>query len=211
MKFYLSSYKIGSEAEKLKALLPATNRRLAYISNALDWSGDLERRSKGEQHDIDQLQSLNAGLEIEKLDLRNYFGEHDELRSKLQRFGAVWACGGNTFVLRQAMQLSGFDHVLRQLTASNADMLYGGYSAGVCVLGPTLRGLDIVDPPSEKPYGDYPTVWDGLGILDYVVVPHFELLPPECDAAGKVVAYLGQHKIPFKPLRDGEVIIIENS
>lgn len=90
-------------------------------------------------------------------------------------------------------------------------MLYGGYSAGVCILGPTLRGLDIVDRPSEKPYGDYRTIWEGLGILGYVIVPHFESDHPESEASGRVVAFLEQHKIPFKPLRDGEVIIIDSN
>jgi len=108
------------------------------------------------------------------------------------------------------MRLSGFDDALRQFSGSNLDMLYGGYSAGICILGPTLMGLDIVDPPSKKPYGDHQTIWEGLGILDYVIVPHFESDHPESEAAGRVVAYLEQHKIPFKTLRDGEVIIIDN-
>ena len=37
MKYYLSSYKIGNEIEKLKDLIPS-NKRTAYISNALDFS-----------------------------------------------------------------------------------------------------------------------------------------------------------------------------
>lgn len=186
------------------------NKKLAYISNALDWSVDFDRRNRGEQDDIHQLQSLRMELEIEKFDLRGYFGKPEELKSKLLMFGAIWVCGGNTFVLRQAMRLSGLDDVLRQLAGSNIDMLYGGYSAGVCVLGPTLRGIDIVDPPSEKPYGDYQTIWDGLGILDYVIVPHFASDHTESEGARRVVAYLEQHEIPFKPLRDGEVIIIDS-
>ncbi len=44
MKFYLSSYKVGNETDKLKALIPADNKKTAYISNALDFSNDAERR-----------------------------------------------------------------------------------------------------------------------------------------------------------------------
>jgi dipeptidase E len=210
VKFYLSSYKIGSATERLKTLLPAANKRLAYISNAFDWLDvDLDHRRSMDRYDLDQLQSLRQGLEIERLDLRDYFGRQSELKAKLLTFGTIWVRGGNTFVLRQAMRLSGFDDVLRQLAAANVDMLYGGYSAGVCVLGPTLRGIDLVDPPSEKPYGDYQTIWDGLGILNYVIVPHFQSDHPESEAARRVVAHLEQHKIPFRPLCDGEVIIIE--
>jgi dipeptidase E len=211
VKFYLSSYKIGSAVERLKTLLPAANKRLAYIPNALDWLGDLDHRSDLDRYDFDQLQSLRSGLEIEKLNLRHYFGKQHELKSKLLTFGTIWVRGGNTFVLRQAMRLSGFDDALRQLARSKADMLYGGYSAGVCVLAPTLRGIDIVDPPSEKPYGDYQTIWDGLGILDYMIVPHFQSDHPESEATGRFAAYLEEHKIPFRTLRDGEVIIIDNT
>lgn len=32
------------------------------------------------------------------------------------------------------------------------DFLYAGYSAGVCVLGPTLESVKIVDDPTDKPY-----------------------------------------------------------
>jgi dipeptidase E len=211
VKFYLSSYKIGSAVERLKRLLPAANKRLAYIANAMDWLGDLNSRSFMDRYDLDQLQSLRKGLEIEQLDLRDYFGRQRELKSKLLTFGTIWVRGGNTFVLRQAMRLCGFDNILRQLADANVDTLYGGYSAGVCVLGPTLRGIDIVDPPSEKPYGEHQTIWDGLGILDYVIVPHFESDDPETsEGVHRVAAYLERHKIPFKPLRDGEVIIIDN-
>ena len=46
MKFYLSSYKLGNEIAKLKELIPAENKKVAYISNALDFSDDLARRKK---------------------------------------------------------------------------------------------------------------------------------------------------------------------
>jgi dipeptidase E len=210
MRFYLSSYKMGNAVEKLKILLPAANKRVAYISNALDWSTDLARRERGEQSDLAQLQALGLGLEIEKLDLREYFGKPGPLKQKVLEFGTIWVCGGNAFVLRQAMKLSGFDELLRNLSATNADVLYGGYSAGICLLGPTLEGIDIVDPPSEKPYGDLKPVWDGLGILKFVIVPHFESNHPESEAAGKVAAYLKEHEISFRTLRDGEVIVIED-
>lgn len=63
-----------------------------------------------------QLRSLDVGLEIEKLDLRNYFGKPSDLKPKLLTFGTIWFCGGNAFVLRQAMQLSGFDDIIRQFS-----------------------------------------------------------------------------------------------
>jgi hypothetical protein len=37
MKFYLSSFKIGNQGNKLKALV--SNNKIGYIPNALDFNG----------------------------------------------------------------------------------------------------------------------------------------------------------------------------
>jgi len=207
MKFYLSSYKLGNELDKLKELLPAGNKKTAHISNALDFSDDLERRKKSEQSDIEQLKEL--GLDVEIIDLRNYFNKQEELRKKMLEFGVIWVRGGNLFVLRQAMRLSGFDDILKKLVEKD-DMLYGAYSAGVCVLAPTLKGMDVLDDPNIKPYGEQSEViWDGLGILDYSVIPHYKSDHAEAESAEKAVEYMIENKMLFKVLKDGEVIIIE--
>jgi hypothetical protein len=75
-------------------------------------------------------------------------------------------------------------HVALRLARSSADaelgrllqedaFVYSGYSAGPCVLAPSLRGLETVDNPDVVPevYGDKP-IWDGLGVLNYAIVPH---------------------------------------
>jgi dipeptidase E len=207
MKFYLSSYKLGGEIIKLKELIPVENKKTAYISNALDFSDDLERRKKSEQSDLEQLKELN--LDIEIIDLRNYFNKQSELEEKLIRFGVIWVRGGNVFVLRQAMKLSGFDNILKNLI-EKSNILYGGYSAGVCVLAPTLKGMDLIDDLTAKPYGDKSEViWDGLGVLSYSIIPHYRSDHPESKNAEKVVEYMIENKIPFIALKDGEVIIIE--
>jgi len=208
MKFYLSSYKIGNETDKLKTMVSADNKKTAYISNALDFSNDLERRKQSEQADIEQLNE--AGLsDIEKIDLRDYFGKKAELEKKIAEFGVIWVCGGNCFVLRQAMKLSGLDTILKDLLKKD-DILYGGYSAGVCVLAPTLKGMELVDDPNVKPYENQKeTIWDGVGILDYSVVPHYKSDHPESKKVDEVFDYMTKNEIPFKTLGDGEVIIIE--
>jgi dipeptidase E len=109
------------------------------------------------------------------------------------------------------MKLSGFDAIFWELCESNADTLYGGYSAGICLLGPSLKGFEVMDDPSQKPYGDHETVWDGLGVLDYVIVPHFDSDHPESEKAAEEAEWLKAHNIPYKTLHDGEVIIIEKA
>jgi len=208
MKFYLSSYKLGNEIAKLKKLIPAENKKTVYISNALDFSDDLERRKQSEQADIEQLNDVGLN-DVEKVDLRNYFGKKAKLEKKLSGFGVIWVRGGNCFVLRQAMKLSGLDEILKDLLKKES-ILYGGYSAGVCVLAPTLKGMELVDDPNVKPYDSQKeTIWDGVGILDYTIVPHYKSDHPESAKVEETVEYMRKNNIPYKPLRDGEVIIIE--
>lgn len=206
MKFYLSSYKLGDRIDKLRELIPGNNKT-AYIPNSLDFSDDLERRRKDEKEDISQLQEV--GLDAELLDLRNYFGKEDKLRKRIEDYGAIWVRGGNVFVLRQAMKLSGFDNIVKDLHKQNKNILYGGYSAGVCVLGPTLKGIEIIDDASQEPYEDIGILWEGLGILDYCVAPHYKSEHKESDEVKEYVEYLIENKMLFKVLRDGEVIVTE--
>lgn len=197
MKFYLSSYKVGNESGKLRKL---SGKKLAYISNALDFSNDSERRKISEEKDYADLHKL--GFSIEKIDLRKYFGKKEDLKKKLQSFDIVWVRGGNVFVLRQAMKLSGFDSVISEI-----DIVYGGYSAGVCVLGPSLKYLDVVDDKTADPYKTN-IIWDGLNLIDFLIIPHFQSGHKESDKINKLVKDLKTKGVKFKSLRDGEVIII---
>ncbi|MDD5055819.1 MAG: Type 1 glutamine amidotransferase-like domain-containing protein [Candidatus Peribacteraceae bacterium] len=206
MKFYLSSYKIGNQPDRLMAMIPRNNKRTAYISNAMDVTSNVQARGVREREDMSDLRNL--GLEVEKIDLRDYFGKAVDLESALSPFGVLWVCGGNTFVLRQAMRLSGFDVIIHRFR--DKDLLYGGYSAGICVLAPTLKGLHLVDNPNLKPYGEeLETIWEGLNLINFSIAPHFQSDHPESEDVTKEVDFCKAHNIPCKPLRDGEVIVIE--
>ncbi len=207
MKFYLSSYKMGNEVEKFKALMPGLNKRLGYVPDALDFlSADPKRREEGIIKEMGDLQSL--GFNVERLHLKDYFGRKKDLESKLSQLGGVFVRGGNTFVLREAMKLSGFDNAIKKMIKK--DFLYSGYSAGICVLAPSLEGLETMDHPEDSPYKDIQkTIWKGLGILDYMIVPHYKSDHPESADADKTIELYKKKNIKFKTLRDGEAIIIE--
>jgi dipeptidase E len=205
MKYYLSSYEIGNETEKLKTLVP--KGKIGYIPNARDFtSADPERRAKRNEKDMGSLRELD--LEVEMVNLQDYFGKQDELKKRLEELGAIFISGGNVFVLRQAMKLSGLDEILNGFR-EDENFLYAGYSAAGCVLAPSLKGMDLVDP-LDTPYSEQKEiVWDGLGFVDWRFMPHWDSNHPESADIDKEIAYSKENNIPYRAIRDGEVIIIE--
>ena len=130
------------------------------------------------------------------------------MRDKLKGFGGVFVRGGNTFILRQAMKLSGFDNIFNELLDVD-DFVYSGYSAGVCVLAPNFKALQIVDDPTDKSNKNQETIWEGLNYLDHIILPHYKSDHPESADIDKEVEYCQKNKIKYETLSDGEVIIIE--
>ncbi len=207
MKFYLSSFKLGTKSEELVRLM-TDNKIIGYVPNACDYSEvDLNLRNENDKRDMDELGKL--GLKVEVLDLRDYFGQADRLRERIKGLGGIYIRGGNTFILRQAMKLSGFEIIFEELLKRDA-FVYSGYSAGICVLAPSIKPVQIVDNPTDRPYKELQeTIWEGLGYLDYIILSHYKSDHPESAGVDKVVEYCKRNDIPFKTLKDGEVIIIE--
>ena len=183
MRLYLSSYQVGNKPEELANLI-GTNKRAAVIVNASDASNVAERGAELEE----QMHNLfGLGFEPEEVDLRHFFDRAGELRNSIQKYGLVWVKGGNVFVLKRAFEQSGFDNVIRSLLETDS-IVYGGYSAGACVMAPTLAGLDLCDDPMITPDGyrsDFS--WNGMGILNYSILPHYESNHTESLLVDKIV------------------------
>lgn len=181
------------------------NKRTAIIMDAQD-NALPEARAERLQREIENL--TNLGLQPEELDLRNYFGKAEELKAAIADFGYFWVRGGNVFLLRRAYKQSGFDNLLIELL-QNDRVAYGGFSAGICVLAPSLKGIELVDPKDDVSEGyDKAVVWDGLGVLGYAIAPHYKSDHPESADIDKCVDYFKGNGIPHKTLRDGEAIVI---
>lgn len=207
MKFYLSSLRIGNNPKDLLKLV-GKNKNTAYISNALDYTADLDRRRFMEEKDMGELR--RNGFEVEKIELRQFFFKEKELEDKLKNFGLIWVRGGNEFVLRQAMKLSGLDNILKKFKEEKVSIVYGGYGAGVTIIGPTLKGLELIEDIEQKPYLALKyTIWEGLNLIDYQIVPHHDIKNPSVSAMNELIEYYEQNKISYKTLKDGEVIIIK--
>ncbi len=158
-----------------------------------------------EEEDLKQI-----GLTSSELDLRKFFGKKDELRNELEKYDAVWIPGGNSYLLRYVMRESGFDELIKEFL-NDDKIVYGGFSAGVVVLGETMRGFELADEVKyvKKIYNAQP-VWEGIGVLPYITVPHYKckINPLKAKLIDEVVNFFEEEKIPYKTLCDGETIII---
>ena len=71
-----------------------------------------------------------------------------------------------------------------------------------------IEGIHLIDDPDEAPKGyDRETIWDGLGLIDHAIVPHYRSPHPETAAAERAVRHLCSRGLRYRALRDGEVIV----
>ena len=204
MRLYLSSFKIGEQFDSLSSM--CGDSQIGYVANALDHVRDCTWLENWIKSDIEQLTSL--GLRARRLDLRDFFASDREIDPAISELGGIWISGGNVFVLRQAMKLSGLDAWLLSDRVPRG-FVYGGYSAACCVLAPSLSAYAIVDDPSVHPYEqNAETIWEGLGILDFAFMPHFQSQHSESRLIDQEITYCKEHGIAYPTFRDGEVLIL---
>ena len=181
MRLYLSSYRLGSEPERLQKLVERRGRA-GLIFNARDV---YENRARDYERDADDLRSLD--FETEELDLRAYFGDPTALQSHLATYDLLWVAGGNSFVLARAMNRSGFPDAAADLVRDDR-VVYAGYSAGACVTGPDLNGMHLMDDPDVIPEGyDRSTPIQTLGWIPWRVVPHWRSDEPSAGTGGELL------------------------
>ena len=106
--------------------------------------------------------------------------------------------------------MSGFDEAIKAALASD-QIAYAGFSAAAVVLHKSLRGLELIDDPNDVPEG-YPgdVPWNGLDILPFSVVVHFDSEHSESEGASKEADFYRANGIAFKTLKDGQALVISN-
>src|SRR5215472_13943346 len=197
---------MGDHPEHLMGLIGEDGRRKVVIANAMDDAPPDVRRA-GVELELAALAGL--GFDAAELDLRDYFGQQQRFRRDLAGAAVAWLRGGNVFMLRYALWRSGADAVFRKLLAADA-LVYAGYSAGPCVLSPSLRGLELVDDADAvtRIYGA-PPVWDGLALLPEAFVPHYQSPGhPETAAIEQVVARYRANGVAYRALHDGQALLV---
>ena len=185
----------------LKGLLrSAAEPKVALISNAQDpYPSEIAKKRSAH---VSELFAL-LGFVPTTLDLREYVGKVAALAEELKKYHLIWCAGGNAFSLRYEMKASGFDTVIKDILATG--IVYGGWSAGGVVAGPSLYPIEVMDDQRKAPA----VVWEGLGLTEYFVWPHWDTdkyVPLQAEASERIKA------LPYEVviLKDGQVLIDEN-
>jgi dipeptidase E len=209
VKLYLSSMMLGDHRDRLLAMAGGPGARMAVVTNALD-SIPLEAQLEYTRSQMDVIAYFaGQGFDPSPLDLRFYFGRAPALRDVLLRHRIVWATGGNAFLLRRAMLESGFDALVRDLLGEG--LIYGGWSAGACVAGTSLRPIGLMDDPDVTAvgYGAGGPVWEGLALVPFTIIPHYASDHPEAPAAARAIEFAKARGIEHIALRDGDVLVTD--
>lgn len=202
MKLYLGSCDLGTNQEQLRSWIKKYGKDIILIPNALDTIYNEAVKQNMINEDKRMLESVSFDVRVETLE--DYFGNYSKLKESFDKYKAFYAIGGNVFTLRKAMELSGFDRYLKDL-ADKEDRLYGGYSAGICILAKDIEILEFVDE-QRNPYNGDLTFEKGLGLIDYLPIPHYQ-----SESLGRTMKqleeYCKKYKIKYRTIADGSSIV----
>lgn len=205
MRLFISSYRAGDHDKELLELVGKIDK-IAVITNAKDYKTIEDRLIKIEDN-FNYFRSL--GLEPSEIDLRPYFHKSGAVEL-VAKHKFIWLAGGNVFLLRRALRYSGVDKYLNDAVRKN-EIILGGESAGAIIMGPTLKYSEM-DSDEDSP--NYITdgytqdiLWDGLGFVGYVPVPHYKT-PDYGNEIDKYIESLEQNKIAYKTMTDNQAILI---
>lgn len=205
MRLFLSSQDLGRYPHIARELA-GPNNKAAYVKNAQD---HLPPEVRNFSTPDKKAMFEAAGFEFEEIDLRDYFSNQEDLRSKLSGFGSFWAAGGNAFILRRAFEQSGLSKLLPEML-KNDEILYGGWSAGAMVMAPDLKGVDwdAGDRPKIVPAGyDAGVIWEGLAQVPFYIVPHIGN-KKFGDRPQGMASYYESKNLSHYDLSDGQVLIV---
>lgn len=113
----------------------------------------------------------------------------------------IFVAGGNTTYLVFHAKKSGLFEVVRELVAEGRT--YVGSSAGAILAGPTIEPF-IPGDMADLPGGFLAPTPSALGLVDYVVLPHYPLYAAHNDK----IAAAWSDRLRFEKLTDEEYRVV---
>ena len=185
---------ISSGLEAIKDFVgrPPETLRMVFIPTAGNPDKDVWWIDK----DRDVLTRM--GFRYTELDIANTPTE--QLTEILDEVDLVYVAGGYTYYLLEQMRNTGFDAVLAKFMERGG--LYVGASAGALIAGPDIEPCARLDDPE---YGPSLTSTKGLGLVDIVPMPHYDMSERNSVIDDIIEQYNGEYTII--PITDDEAIV----
>ncbi len=156
-----SSFHTVAAELRERGVVPPAGASVAFVPTA----GDLYAERPWVNADREAL--IGLGYRVVNVDLKDRTAEW--LRNELAGVDLVFVAGGNTTYLAEHARRSEFGVVLRGLLRDGK--LYVGSSAGSILAGPTVEPF-VAEDTAELPPGFVVGSSECLGLVDYVVLPH---------------------------------------
>lgn len=160
MKLYLTStgFENAVTADYFKNLaLPKQIEDLSFLVVSVQ---DNDSDAFYLQKTTSELKGLGV-VDIEIFKLR------EERFTPCKNYDVIFVCGGNTFVYLDRIRKTGLDKFIIDSVKNNSS-IYVGVSAGSIVAGP-----DIAIAGDEDPNDIGLVDLSGLGLIDYIIYPHY--------------------------------------
>lgn len=123
-----------------------------------------------------------------------------ELNESLSAADLVYIAGGYTYYSLEQVRNTGFDNALIEFIHRGG--MYVGASAGALIAGPDIEPCASLDDPM---YGPSLTSTKGLGLVDIVPMPHYDMT----ERNGAIDAIVTQYSNAYTivPITDDEAIV----
>jgi len=200
MKLFLAS----SLDETISLLEPRLNKpigdnRVLFIANAADllddpWWVDLDRKK-----------FLDAGYKIAEIDLRKL--SQEEFTKILENSDIVHVCGGSVFYLLSVLKQNEFGDLITKAVRDNK-IIYTGTSAGSIVVSKSNEIYKY--DPDEVKFVDRVSEFEGLDLVDFVIVPHCGKAD-FIEANKAVVEHMPEFPYPMIFLHDNQAVYVDDS
>lgn len=141
------------------------------------------------------------GLIVDVLDIST--ANFDEIKEKLTKNDYIYVTGGNTFFLLQEMKKSKAGEIIKREV--DLGKLYIGESAGSMILSKNIEYVKIMDNVEKAPYLDN---FEGLGLLDFYTVPHYNNFPFK-KITQKILQQYSSN-LNLQPISNNEAILVED-
>ena len=141
------------------------------------------------------------GYKVENFDISAF--PEEVAKEKLLEAEIVFISGGNTFYLLQELKKKNLISYLKERIGKG--LIYIGESAGSVITAPNIEYASVMD---DKTLAEELDDYNGLNLVDFYIVPHFEE-EPFVESSRKIVE-LYKDKLDLKLINNKEIILVEN-